>query len=341
LKLSSAARAALWPVSLIWGAAARLKVFGYRHGAFRTRMLPGNVISVGNLTVGGTGKTPMVIWLVERLLTEGKRVAILTRGYQSRRDSVGISQSDEIGIFRERFGDRVPIGVGADRYARGAALAREGISWFVLDDGFQHLRLARSANIVLLDATDPFGGGRLLPAGGLREPKSALRRADIIVVTRAGHAPAIETVAHRYTNAPIFYANPEITELCRWAGNGAQAIGLARAEWSGLRFFAFCGIGNPKAFVQDLKQVGLHIVGREAFADHHRYSQREFDRLQAKAREAGAALLCTEKDRFNLGDVAIGSVPVYFARMNMRPSDPAGYWQAIEEICRRSSGMTR
>ena len=338
MKLSSAACAALWPVSLVWGAAARLKASGYRHGAFRTRMLPGNVISVGNLTTGGTGKTPMVIWLVERLLAEGKRVAILTRGYRSRPDSAGIPQSDEIGIFRERFGDRVPIGVGADRYAMGSALARQGITWFVLDDGFQHMRLARSANIVLLDSTDPFGSGLLLPAGRLREPKSALKRAGIIVITRAEHAPAIETVAHRYTNAPIFYANPEITELCRWSGNGGHPVALIRPEWSALRFFAFCGIGNPGAFVQDLRQIGLHIVGHEAFADHHRYSQVELDRLQTKAREAGAALLCTEKDRFNLRDVAIGLVPVYFARMTMSVSDCEGYWQAIQQLCHQRGG---
>jgi tetraacyldisaccharide 4'-kinase len=307
------------------------------------RRLPGNVISVGNLTTGGTGKTPMVIWLAERFLAEGKRVAILTRGYRAIRDGTGELQSDEIAIFRRRFGDRVPIGAGANRYAQGQVLAKEGTSWFLLDDGFQHLQLARDANIVLLDATDPFGGGRLLPAGSLREPKSALGRADIVVITRSDHAPAIEAITRRYTRAPIFYAKTELLDILSLSEvKTEQLVPTPRSEWSRLRFVPFCGIGNPQAFFEDLAQAGLNTIGATSFPDHHKYRQQEIDLVVARARDADAALICTEKDLFNLHDIAIGSVQLYLARIALRISDEQGYWHAIQEgVARHRRGEAR
>ena len=161
--------------------ASRIRVWCYARGIFKSKKLPGTVICVGNLTVGGTGKTPMVLWLAERLVEEGKQTAILTRGYRGTKPerARGVPESDEVTLFRERLSGKVQIGVGADRYATGEVLARHGVDWFVLDDGFQHLQLSRDADIVLVDATDPFGGGRTLPVGRLREPVSALRRADV------------------------------------------------------------------------------------------------------------------------------------------------------------------
>jgi tetraacyldisaccharide 4'-kinase len=332
-------RALLWPASLAWDAGARLKAATYRCGVRRVRRLPGNVISVGNLTTGGTGKTPMVIWLAERFLAEGKRVAILTRGYRAIRDSAGELQSDEIAIFRERFGDRVPIGAGANRYAHREALAKAGVSWFLLDDGFQHLQLARDANIVLLDATDPFGGGHLLPVGSLREPKSALARADIVVITRSDHAPAIEAITRRYTRAPVFYARTELLDVFSLSDVKAERPVLTpRSEWPGLRFVPFCAIGNSQAFFEDLTQAGMNTIGATSFPDHHKYAQKEIDVLVAQAREAGASLICTEKDLFNLRDISIQSVPLYLARTTLRISDEQGYLRAIQEIVARQHG---
>ncbi len=303
------------------------------------RRLPGNVISVGNLTTGGTGKTPMVIWLAERFLAEGKRVAILTRGYRAIRDGTGKLQSDEIAIFRKRFGDRVPIGAGANRYAQGQVLAKEGASWFLLDDGFQHLQLARDANIVLLDATYPFGGGHLLPVGCLREPKSALGRADIVVITRSDHAPAIEAITRRYTRAPVFYARTELLDVFSLSDVKAERPVLTpRSEWPRLPFVPFCSIGNPQAFFEDLSQAGLNTIGATSFPDHHKYAQKEIDVLAAQAREAGASLICTEKDLFNLRDIAIESVQLYLARIALRISDEQGYWRAIQESVARHRG---
>src|SRR5271170_3223203 len=202
-------RTILLPLSVLYGGLARARAALYRRGVFRSRRLKGVVISVGNLTVGGTGKTPMVLWLAERLAAEGHRPAILTRGYRGagQSDASGLPTSDEVALLRERLGARAQLGVGKDRYASGRTLERHGASWFILDDGFQHLALGRDADIVLIDATDPFGGGQLLPAGRLREPRTALARADVVVITRSEHAPALETVVGRFTDAPIFYAH--------------------------------------------------------------------------------------------------------------------------------------
>src|SRR3989454_7680385 len=177
----------LWPASLVFEVIVRLRGWCYRRGVFKQRRLRGVVISVGNLTVGGTGKTPMVLWIAERLIAEGKPVGILTRGYRGGRPAGGGGKlgGDEGALLRERLRRKARFGIGADRYRKGLMLERHGVEWFVLDDGFQHLRLARDADIVLIDATDPFGGGFLLPAGRLREPKSSLSRADIVVVTRS------------------------------------------------------------------------------------------------------------------------------------------------------------
>src|SRR5580698_8260372 len=180
-----------------------MRVWCYARGIFKTKTLPGTVICVGNLTVGGTGKTPMVMWIAERLAAEGKHAAILTRGYRGTADAnaPGVPQSDEVALLRERLSGKVQIGVGADRYKNGEALARHGVDWFVLDDGFQHVKLARDADIVLVDASDPFGGGLTLPSGRLREPVSALRRANIVVITRSvqASAPAVEAIIRRFT----------------------------------------------------------------------------------------------------------------------------------------------
>ncbi len=143
---------------MLYSAVVRAKSLAYARGIFRGRRLPGTVISVGNLTVGGTGKTPMVLAIAERLAQEGKHTAILTRGYRGTKTSggSGVPQSDEVALLRERLLGAVQLGVGADRYKNGMVLSRHGVDWFVLDDGFQHRKLARDVDIVLVDALDPF-----------------------------------------------------------------------------------------------------------------------------------------------------------------------------------------
>lgn len=329
-------RALLLPLGPLYAAAARLRAWLYRIGFFPQRRLPGAVISVGNLTVGGTGKTPLVMWLAGRLAARGRQVGILTRGYRS--DAGTRDEPAALAAFAARpaHHGRIHIGVGADRYAAGRLLAARGADCFLLDDGFQHLRLARDADLVLLDATDPFGAG-LLPAGRRREPKAALRRADAVVITRSSHAPAVEAVVRRFTGAPIFYAETELVAVT----DGKTGAAIPRATFAALPVFAFCAVGNPRAFFGDLERWGFRLAGRAAFRDHHRYSAGDLRRIAAQAERAGAAaLVTTEKDRANLAAAGDAPLPLWVAGIELRPADPDGLWRAIEAaVARRRSAL--
>lgn len=336
MKIPRAVQIALWPASLVWQAIVRTRAAAYRTGFFRSKRLPGTVISVGNLTAGGTGKTPLVLWLAERLHAEGKRAAVLTRGYRGiPAGPGGVPQSDEVAIYRTRLQHLAELGVGANRFASGKILSRHGIEWFVLDDGFQHMQLARDVDIVLLDATDPFAEGWMIPAGLLREPRSALARADIIIVTRSPKTPAIETIVQRITHVPIFHAVTELLDVVKIPGKPAEAHEVL-AGWREKKAFAFCGIGNPQAFFDDLSRWGGSVVGHSSFPDHHSYTQRDIEKLEARARDSGAEImLCTEKDIFNLRNIQLPGLPVYCVRISMEISEPDKLWRTISETAER------
>jgi tetraacyldisaccharide 4'-kinase len=315
----------LWPFSLPYGAAARLRARAYRTGLLRAQHLDSFVISVGNLTVGGTGKTPMVLWVARRLLDENKKVGILTRGYRGHESPSGPT-SDEVHLLQSRLGDRVAFGVGPDRYARGRELAKRGIDWFILDDGFQHLQLARDVDIVLIDATNPFGGGHLLPAGRLREPKSALARADIVVITRSDHAPAIEAIVRRESSAPIFYARTQL-DFIRGFTDGQLGGEVPPAQLG--KLFAFCGIANPGAYLTDLRKWGLDIAGHRFFPDHHRFTQHDDATIEREARACGAsALICTEKDLPNLHAIQY-RLPAFYCSISMTIDREDDFWRTV------------
>jgi tetraacyldisaccharide 4'-kinase len=315
----------LWPISIMYGAIARVRVWCYRCGLCRTKILMQPVISVGNLTVGGTGKTPMVIWLAERLLAGGKRVAILSRGHRPYRDSpqtVGRA-SDEVLLLRGRFNERVPVGVDPDRRKAAVGLTEERrehpFDCFVLDDGFQHLKLKRDLDIVLIDGTNPFGDGFLLPAGPLREHLSAISRASLIVITRSEHSLAIESMVRRHSSAPIFYAQTQLQAVVEMS---RPLPGHRAVHFREHRYLAFCGIGNPQAFRDDLTRWGIRVLGNTFFRDHHRYTQDEADQLQKLGLTIGAtALLCTEKDVFNLVGIDFTLLPVHFCRIDLHLSE--------------------
>ena len=287
------------------------------------------VISVGNLTTGGTGKTPMVLWIAQRLLTEGKRTAVLTRGYRGEGDGAA-STSDEVQLLRAHLGDKSALGVGADRFARGSELAKRGIQSFVLDDGFQHLQLARDVDIVLIDAMNPFGGGHLLPAGRLREPLSALSRADVIVITRSGHASAIEAAIRRNSDAPIFYARAHLEYIQEFRG---ESSGTKYREAHSRKWFAFSGIGNPAAFRADLREWGLDVAGYQAFPDHHRYTAQEMKAIEDAAHAVGAnAIICTEKDSFNLSRVPLPAMDLYWGCISLQINREQEFWQTVMTV---------
>jgi tetraacyldisaccharide 4'-kinase len=324
----------LWPFTLPYGVWVRLRARAYRAGIVRQHRLDGAVISVGNLTTGGTGKTPMVLWIAERLLAEGNSVGILTRGYGGEPAVTGTSGKapvestcDEVQLLKARLGDRVAFGVGANRFARGLELGQRGVRWFVLDDGFQHLQLGRDVDIVLIDAAKPFGGGHLLPAGRLREPQSALARAGLIVITRSNHAPVVEAVVRRESNAPIFYARVELDSVRTFDGGYP---GREDSEARTRKLFAFCGIGNPSAFVADLGNWGFRIVGQKFFADHHRYTQQDARAIERGVRETGAdAAICTEKDIFNLTGVHRVCFGVLYCRISLHIERADQFWRAM------------
>jgi tetraacyldisaccharide 4'-kinase len=341
VKIPRAVQVLLWPASLVWQAIVRTRAAAYRTGFFRSKRLPGTVISVGNLTAGGTGKTPLVLWLAERLHAEGKRAAVLTRGYRGiPAGPGGVPQSDEVAIYRTRLQGVAELGVGANRFASGKILSRHGIEWFVLDDGFQHMQLARDVDIVLLDATDPFAEGWMIPAGLLREPRSALARADIIIVTRSPKTPAIETIVQRITHVPIFHAITELLDVVKIPSKPAEPTEVL-TDWRTKKAFAFCGIGNPQAFFDDLSRWGGSVCGHSDFPDHHTYAQRDIEKLEARARDSGAEImLCTEKDIFNLRNIEMPGLPVYCARISMEISEPDKLWRAISETAERHRKAT-
>jgi tetraacyldisaccharide 4'-kinase len=319
----------LWPLSVLYGFAVRVRALLYANRWIKQKRLNGAVVSVGNLTVGGTGKTPMVIWLAEKFLSEGRRVAILSRGYRGEKGS-----SDEIEIMKARLGDRVVFGVGKNRFAEGQKLAaNRGIDLFLLDDGFQHLALARDVDIVLLDATRQLGEEWLLPSGRMREPLSALSRADIAVFTRVENAPEARAALGRLTEFPVFAASTKLLGFRRLGGDGAV---WKKEEIGGGPFYAFCGIGNPQAFFRDLSGWGLSIAGEMQFRDHHRYAAADVRTLEAAAEFAGAkAFVTTEKDAQNLSGVVLKKLPVFVSAISLDITPENDFLGAIERILQK------
>lgn len=327
-------RALLWPFSLLFGGAVRARAWMYQKGWLKQKRLKAAVISVGNLTVGGTGKTPMVIWLAEKFLAEGKQVAILSRGY---RGSNGTS--DEIELMKFRLQNRVAFGVGKDRFGEGQRLeAGKSIDVFLLDDGFQHLELARDLDILLVDASRPLHKQSLLPGGCLREPLSAIRRADIVVFTRVNDQLSLKRAIQEFPQFPIF---PASTQLIRYRRMTPDQQGLVPDfELPPQPVFVFCGIGNPDAFFADVDRWGNVIAGRAVYGDHHFYDPTDIRRLEDSAKRTGArAFLTTEKDAQNLGDLRFSSLPIYYCEIEMRVADASAFQSALESRLRNRRGV--
>jgi tetraacyldisaccharide 4'-kinase len=334
MDFSPAIQSLLWPLSLLYGSYVRLRAWCYANGWLKQKRLRGKVISVGNLTVGGTGKTPMVMWLAERLLAEGKRVAILSRGYRSVKGT-----SDEIELMKQRFQERVAFGVGTDRFVQGRHLeAQENIDVFLLDDGFQHLQLARDLDILLMDASRQMAKERLLPAGQLREPLSALSRANLLIFTRIENAPGAREAIRRLGKFPVFAAETRLRGFRLFGGD--TAVFPADSFGSG-PFFAFCGVGNPDAFFRDLESWHVPVTGSRSFRDHHRYSSEDIALLERAAAQANAkAFLTTEKDAQNLADLAFPSLRVYVAVIDLEVLPEAEFLAAIGRTMQARSGVS-
>jgi tetraacyldisaccharide 4'-kinase len=289
---ASALRAALAGASLPYAAAMRLRRWAYRAGALPSRAAGVPVISVGNITTGGTGKTPMVAWLVGQLKQMNRKPAVLTRGYKSEG-----GRSDEAELLRQMTGAAVIV--NAARLAGAAAAIAGGADVLVMDDGFQHRRLRRDLDIVLIDATNPFGFGHCLPRGLLREPPSALADADAIIITRADAARPEEfqhlrgQLAKLAPRASLHMAAHRPKEIADPAGAVMPVSVLA-----GRKILAFCGLGNPQQFFDMLARLGADVAATVAFDDHAAYSPADLDAIRRRARQCNAdVLVTTAKDR--------------------------------------------
>jgi len=334
-----AARVLLWPLSLVWRSVGAWK---RGRNIRRQRRLAAAVVSVGNITMGGTGKTPCVLYLAEQMQRAGRRPGILTRGHG--RHSLESNLILEPGAHAKaaQTGDEpqiflhsgiAPVGIGADRYQTGRLLQeRFGCDVLILDDGFQHVRLERQVDLVLIDALSPFGGGEVFPLGRLREPLESLARADVFVITRSDLAPGtcdIERALGAYNrHAPVFFARaaPE-----HWVD---AASGQKVTELPFSRVAGFCGLGNHQAFWRMLKTLGIQPVDRVAFDDHHAYRPSELRRLaqQFLALKAEAAVT-TEKDAINFCEGCPGlmaPLPVYWLKIRMEIEQEEEFLRFVE-----------
>ncbi len=292
----------LSPLSAVYGAAARRR---RRRLAARAVSLEAPVVSVGNLTVGGTGKTPVVELVARELAGRGLRPAVLSRGYKplgknTAAGPAGERVNDEFLVLEENLPGLMQL-QNPDRVEAGREALRQGAQVLILDDGFQHVRLHRDLDLVLIDATDPFGSGRLLPAGPLREPIEALGQANLFVLTRCRHTHAHKLAILRQHLRGRFPGIPQCEVDFQpegWrAWRAIPAAGEPPAVMRGIRALAFCGIGNPEAFRRELVSLGVELVEWLAFPDHHGYTPRDLERLEERALAAGAeAVICTQKD---------------------------------------------
>jgi tetraacyldisaccharide 4'-kinase len=319
-----------------WG--YRLRLQAYRSGWATVNRLPCRVISVGNLTLGGTGKTPMVEAIATVLHRHGARVAVLSRGYGgTQRQAITIVSDgarclvspdvagDEPSLLAERL-TGIPVLVAQNRFAAGKlAVERFDVEVIVLDDGFQHVQLARDLDIVLLDASRPFGTGRLFPRGDLRESPMALARAHIIVLTRwtpgGQEAPWIPLPPL----TPIYRSRHE-PSTARVLQDGRV---LPLTALRGRRLVAFCGIAMPEDFHRMLQRLGAVVVAFHPFPDHHPYTRRELEALSRAAGQLGAeVLVTTEKDSMRLRGIGPSRWPVWTVHIQCQIVDRRMAWEA-------------
>jgi tetraacyldisaccharide 4'-kinase len=298
-----------------YGLAVRLRNVAYQRGWLRRNRAPVPVVSVGNLTVGGTGKTPCVEFVARFYRKLDRRVALLSRGY----GSAG-GRNDEALVLEENLPD-VPHLQGADRVTLAQIAVEElEAEVLVLDDGFQHRRMARDLDVVLIDATDPWGQGHLLPRGLLREPLGGLRRAGVVVLTRCdqvgpdekeGLRQHVERIA---PGVPVVEARHEPLELVNSDGERATLDMI-----QGQPVAAFCGIGNPDAFHRTLADLGTSVAAFRSYPDHHAYTRQDVDELHGWTRglDEGAPIVTTQKDLVKLRVPRLGGRPLWALRVSL------------------------
>jgi tetraacyldisaccharide 4'-kinase len=335
LALLGLLRLTSYPYALV----LRLRALGYRFGLLRSYRLPCPVISVGNITLGGTGKTPMVLWIARYLMSRGKRVAVLSRGYggSARGELRVVSDGKTVLLTPEEAGDepcllagKLPglmVVIGADRYRAGLrALEELKPDLVLLDDGFQHLRLQRDLNILLLDAGRPFAGGWTLPAGFLREPVSAAGRADLVVYTRC---PEGKPAPDLFPEKPSCWTKHRFSGIVPLAGGESVSFEGARER----RVMAFSGIADPESFFSGLEAVGVRPVTTLSFPDHTPYGEDEIAAIM-KLRIASRTtlMLTTQKDAVKLVPFAQKLACCFAVELELACEDPSPLEGALDKL---------
>ena len=338
--LGSVGWLAVIPLSLLFSSVVRVRNFLYDNGVLRSEQPPLHIISVGNLTVGGTGKTPFVLWLAQVLQARHHRVGILSRGYKGQNTGVTTVGTDgHVQATPEEVGDEAVMlartfsGVvlaGRDR-VQAARLAQKtyGVEVLVLDDGFQHRRLGRSLDLLLIDAQHSSHTGWLLPAGPFREPSTSMRRADIVIVTKGGTSqdhkdPPASLPTHGKLH---FFANPRPAAL----------IHSSRGEWQELPLFllahkrvmAVSGVAAPSLFHRFVEEAEAEIVEVMAFPDHHVYTQRDWQTITSASR-AYDFVVTTEKDLVKLEKFPFPTDKLVALRISMEVTDAERLLTCIE-----------
>jgi tetraacyldisaccharide 4'-kinase len=346
--MNRAATIALTPLSALYGVGVRVRNSLFRRGIRKRFDVGKPVISVGNLTTGGTGKTPLVVLLASHLAAEGSRVCVLTRGYgRSSRGRVIVSDNsgvlsdvtaagDEPFLLAENLRGRAAVVCDRNRVAAARwAIENLDSQIFVLDDAFQHQQIQRAVNVVTIDATNAFGNGKLLPAGILRESLSGIKRADCIVITRANESSALEQlraeINHLTGSIPTFVSHIKLTDVRALDRRNSAADLTARK----IPFAAFCGIGNPNSFFTLLRSERYDVVYTRKFADHHNYTQGDIEQLVRDASARGAqAMVTTSKDSVKLRSLTF-ELPCYVVDAAIQIDQAEAFFRLVNDLIQR------
>lgn len=350
-------------LSYIFSFCTQLRLFLYKNRILKSRSLGCLVVVVGNLTVGGTGKTPVVEKFARNLVSRGRKVAILSRGYKSKPEPLYrrffrwithaevvppkvVSDGKNVLLDSEVAGDEpfmlaknlpgVVVLVDKDRVKAGRyAIEKFGVDTLILDDGFQYLKLKGRLNLLLVDKTNPFGNGHLLPRGNLREPIKHLKRASYVFLTKSDGSINSEleaTIRKFHPNVEIIECSHKPQYLKSFT-NSEDLISVDGLQ--GKRVAAFSGIAVPESFEQFLLNLGAKLVEKEQFLDHHRFTQEELDLFFSRAQAAGAELIVTtEKDAVRLPSTLKSPIPLYYLRLEIEIlKGDHDFEKAISEIC--------